>query len=392
MALRPFIPPWPLIIGTSTLLLAVMVASFTPTPLYPLYQQQWGLTDSDIGLAFTAYPVGVVLTLVFLGGLSDRFGRRKALILGMAVLAFALIALALASNYPLLVLGRFIQGVGAAMITGAAAATLMESHPKGIARGSQVNTLSLAGGSAFGPLLAGILASISVVPLVAPYMAIALFLLLPLILLIKSRDVLPKARGARLIRPIRLPRHIWAAFSVAGATILGTNVCMGIYGSFGSTIAATVGWDSEFLGGLLVSLVLVMMAVVQLFIRNLSTKSAMNVGIGSCAAGWGLVSVAATTPFVPLMIFGSMVVGGGAGMCLMGSASLVGIISPVDRRAEVYSAYLTVAFIALGVTALIAGPIIGILSITAVLISASVLCTLLTGYVILGSRRWLGTI
>ena len=79
-------------------------------------------------------------------------------------------------------------------------------------------------------------------------------------------------------------------------------------------------------------------------------------------------------------------------MCLMGSASLVGIISPVDRRAEVYSAYLTVAFIALGVTALIAGPIIGILSITAVLISASVLCTLLTGYVILGSRRWLGTI
>jgi MFS family permease len=392
VALRPLTPPWPLIVGTSTLLFAVMIASFTPTPLYPLYQQQLDLTDGLVGLAFTAYPVGVVLTLVFLGGLSDRFGRRNTLIIGMVVLCTALVVLAFASHYPLLVFGRFIQGVGAAMITGAGAATLMESHPVGIARGSLVNTLSVAGGSAVGPILAGILASATVIPLIAPYMAIVLLLPIPLIFLIRSRDVVPKTRGARLVRPIRIPRQIWAAFSVAGATVLGTNICMGIYGSFGSIIASTVGWDSELLRGLLVSLVLVMLAAVQPFSRNLSAKTAMYLGIGSCAAGWALVTIAANSSFVPLMVIGSMVVGGGAGMCLMGSAALIGIISPADRRAEMYSAYLTVAFTALGITALISGPIIGAISITAVLTSACVLCSLLLAYIVYASRKWLAMI
>jgi len=380
-----------LIIGTSTLLFAVMITSFTPTPLYPLYQQQWGLTDGYISVAFTAYPVSVVLTLIFLGGLSDKFGRRNTLIIGMIILAIALIVLASATHYPLLVLGCFIFGVGAAMATGTGAATLMESHPEGIARGSLVNTLSVPGGSAIGPLLAGLLAGATVIPLVAPYLVILLLLPVPLILLLKSRDVVPKTRTARLIRPIRLPRHISAAFSIAGATVLGTNVCMGIFGSFGSIIAATVGWDRELLRGLLVSLVLVMLAAVQPFSRNLPAKNSMYAGIGSSAAGWALVTIAATTSFVPLMVFGSMVVGGGAGMCLMGSAALIGIISPVDQRAEVYSAFLIVAFTALGVTALIAGPLIGLVSITAVLISACVICTFLTGYVVFGSRRWLAS-
>ncbi len=243
-----------------------------------------------------------------------------------------------------------------------------------------------------GHYFAGLLAGATVIPLVAPYLVILLLLPVPLIMLLKSRDVVPKTRDARLIRPIRLPRHIWAAFSVAGASVLGTNICMGIYGSFGSSIAASVGWNSEVLRGLLVSLVLVMLAAVQPFSRNLRTKVSMYAGIGSCAAGWALVTIAATTSFVPLMVFGSMVVGGGAGLCLMGSAALIGIISPIDRRAEVYSSYLAVAFTAIGVTALIAGPLIGLVSITAVLISACILCIFLTGYVVFGSRRWLATV
>ena len=54
--------PWPLLMGTATLLFVVMVMSFTPTPLYPLYQQMWGISDGYIGLAFSAYPIGVVIT------------------------------------------------------------------------------------------------------------------------------------------------------------------------------------------------------------------------------------------------------------------------------------------------------------------------------------------
>jgi MFS family permease len=392
VAPRILTPPWPLLLGTSSLLAIVMVASFTPTPLYPLYQEMWGLSDGYIGVAFTAYPASVVFTLIFLGGLSDRFGRRDTLIISTCVLGVALVILAFATVYPLLVLGRFVQGIAVAMAAGAGAATLMESHPEGVSRGALLNTLSVAGGSAVGPLLAGFLAGSTPIPLIAPYLIILLFLPVPLILLARSADVFPKTRDARLVRPIRLPRSIWAAFSVAGATVLGTNLCMGIYGSFGSNIAGAVGWNSEVQRGLLVSLVLFMVAAVQPFNRNLEPKVAMFVGLGSCAVGWALVTLAAVLAVVPVMVIGSMLVGAGAGLCLMGSAALVGEISPIDRRAEIYSSYLIVAFMALGITALISGPLIGLVSITAVVMAASVTCTALMAYVIYGSRRWLSNV
>lgn len=392
MAPRILTPPWPLLLGTSSLLAIVMVASFTPTPLYPLYQEMWGLSDGYIGVAFTAYPASVVFTLIFLGGLSDRFGRRDTLIISTCVLGVALVILAFATVYPLLVLGRFVQGIAVAMAAGAGAATLMESHPGGVSRGALLNTLSVAGGSAVGPLLAGFLAGSTPIPLIAPYLIILLFLPVPLFLLVRSTDAVPKTRHARLVRPIRLPRSIWAAFSVAGATVLGTNLCMGIYGSFGSNIAGAVGWNSEVQRGLLVSLVLFMVAAVQPFNRNLEPKVAMFVGLGSCAVGWALVTLAAVLAVVPIMVTGSMLVGAGAGLCLMGSAALVGEISPIDRRAEIYSSYLIVAFMALGITALISGPLIGLVSITAVVMAASVTCTVLMVYVIYGSRRWLSNV
>jgi hypothetical protein len=240
-----------------------------------------------------------------------------------------------------------------------------------------------------GPLLAGFLAGSTPIPLIAPYLVILLFLPVPLILLVKSTDVIPKTRNARLVRPIRLPRSIWAAFSVAAATVLGTNLCMCIYGSFGSNIAGAVGWNTEVQRGLLVSLVLFMVAAVQPLNRNLEPKVSMFIGLGSCAVGWALVTLAAVLAEVPVMVVGSMLVGAGAGLCLMGSAALVGQISPIDRRAEIYSSYLIVAFTALGATALISGPLIGLVSITAVVMAASVACMVLMAYVIFGSRRWL---
>ena len=380
--------PWPLLLGTSTLLFVVMVMSFTPTPLYPLYQDLWGLSDSAIGLAFTAYPIGVVITLILLGGLSDRFGRRDTLLISAVLIGAALITMMLAVSYPLLLVGRFLHGVGAALAAGAGAATLMEAHPGGLSRGSLVNTLSVAGGSAVGPLMAGALADATPFPLIIPYLVVLVMLILPFIFLAKSQDFIPRKRDASLVRPIRLPRALWPTFSIAAATVLGTNLCMGIYGSFGSNLAGTVGWVSEAYSGLLVSLVLLMLAVVQVFGRNLPPTVAMTGGLSAVAVGWTSVTIASVTAATGLMVIGSMVVGAGAGLCLMGSAAQIGIISPDHRRAEIYSAYLVVAFGALGATALSSGPIIGLTSISVVVLVASILSAALALYVGLGSRRW----
>jgi uncharacterized membrane protein len=65
------------------------------------------------------------------------------------------------------------------------------------------------------------------------------------------------------------------------------------------------------------------------------------------------------------------------------------MISPFGRKAEIYSAFLIIASLTIVTAALIAGPLIGLISISAVLVFASLVCVLLTIYVVYGSRRWL---
>jgi len=380
-----------LVPATATLLFVAMVSSFTPTPLYPLYQEKWGVGDELIGVAFAAYPIAVIVTLVLMGGVSDRFGRRSTLILSLLTLLIAMGVFAFAFAYPLLLMGRALQGVAVALAAGAGAATLMEAHPRGVARGAFVNTFALAVGSAVGPLLAGVLASISSQPLVVPYIAVAVAVLVPLALVLRSREVRPAVTDAPLIKPIRLPRALWPGFSIAGAAILGTNLAMGLFGSFGGAIAATVGLLSEFAIGFLVSIVLTGVAISQIVTRTLRPRLAMTFGLTAASIGWGLAAIASLSQAAWVMFLGAVLIGSGAGMCLMGSAALIGMISPIHRRAEIYSAYLLVAFGALATLSLLAGVVIEQVSISALLGATFVICAILAVFLVAFSRRLLPT-
>ncbi len=62
----------------------------------------------------TAYIVGFGLSQLFFGPLSDRLGRRKPLVVGLAIYVLAAAAAAVSPSFGFLLLARFIQGVGAA--------------------------------------------------------------------------------------------------------------------------------------------------------------------------------------------------------------------------------------------------------------------------------------
>src|ERR1700761_3129005 len=66
-------------------------------------------------LTLSVFMAGFALTPLFYGGLSDRFGRRPLLIIGMLIFIGAGIACAVASSFETLLIDRFIQGAGAAV-------------------------------------------------------------------------------------------------------------------------------------------------------------------------------------------------------------------------------------------------------------------------------------
>src|SRR5262245_59103499 len=64
----------------ASILVALLAASSAPTPLYPLYQDQWHLSALVVTIVFSAYSLALLLALLTTGALSDHLGRRPVLV------------------------------------------------------------------------------------------------------------------------------------------------------------------------------------------------------------------------------------------------------------------------------------------------------------------------
>jgi EmrB/QacA subfamily drug resistance transporter len=125
----------------------------------------------DIGTALHLHPgelpwVMTGYTLVFgglmlLGGrIADLFGARRLTLIGLAVFTASSLLCALSQDGVMLLAGRSLQGLGAALMSPAALATVMTLFP-GPGRGKALGVwAALAGaGSALGVILGGVLTS-----------------------------------------------------------------------------------------------------------------------------------------------------------------------------------------------------------------------------------------
>lgn len=103
-----------------------------------------------------AYLLPLSALLLFGGAAGDRYGRRRLLILGTLLFALASAACAVAPSLPLLLAGRIVQGMGAAMLMPNSLAILGDAF-SGEARGRAIGTWAAvaAVAGAIGPVLGG---------------------------------------------------------------------------------------------------------------------------------------------------------------------------------------------------------------------------------------------
>ena len=84
-------------------------------PALPYMGEALGVShENDRQYVLTAYMLGFGCAQLAFGPLSDRFGRRSPLIVGLAIYVIAAFAAAFSPSFAMLLLMRFIQGVGAA--------------------------------------------------------------------------------------------------------------------------------------------------------------------------------------------------------------------------------------------------------------------------------------
>ncbi len=113
-------------------------------------------TPAELQWTINAYLLPLSALLLIGGAAGDHFGRRRLLVLGIAIFAFASIACALASDLGLLLAARAAQGVGAAILLPNSLATLGHAFT-GEARGKAIGTWAGVGAiaGAVGPPLGG---------------------------------------------------------------------------------------------------------------------------------------------------------------------------------------------------------------------------------------------
>lgn len=110
----------------------------------------------DLQWVINAYLLPLSALLLFGGAAGDRFGRKLVLVLGTTLFAGSSLLCAIAPNLSWLLIGRVLQGAGAALLLPCSLAILGESF-EGEARGRAVGIWAASGAimGAIGPVIGG---------------------------------------------------------------------------------------------------------------------------------------------------------------------------------------------------------------------------------------------
>jgi MFS family permease len=129
-------------------------------PLLPFYAMHLGASPFLIGILISSFSIMQLLTAPLWGRVSDRFGRRPVLLIGLGAAGIAYIVFGLANSVWLLLLSRAVQGAGGGT-TGVVQAYIGDStepadRAKGLGWLSAATSAGVMVGPAIGSLASGL--------------------------------------------------------------------------------------------------------------------------------------------------------------------------------------------------------------------------------------------
>lgn len=82
-------------------------------PSLPAISNYFSISDASTQLTLTIYLLGFSISQLVYGPLSDRYGRRSIILLGLVIFLFGSLICSLASSPTILMLSRLVAGIGA---------------------------------------------------------------------------------------------------------------------------------------------------------------------------------------------------------------------------------------------------------------------------------------
>ncbi len=332
-------------------LFAVAAGTNVPTPLLLVYRDRLGLSPEVLTALFGCYAAGLVPALILAGPLSDRLGRRRVALPGIALSAVASLAFAAArDSLPLLFGARFLQGVVSGVVFSVGSAWVVElSSGSGAAAGGRRAAVAMTAGFSLGPLTSGLLGQYVAAPTVLPYLlhatvagaGLALAAGLP-----ETVRRLPHGRPGRAGHP-SVPLIPPGQGSLVATVLVPVAVC--VY-AFPSTMLSAV----PLLGHLPASGVAVIGVLAGVTLGAGALVAGLQARLGRWTAVTGVALGVAGFTAAALFVAGAglawlfaaaPLLGAGSGLCLAAGLTLTGRLAAPSRRGALTSVFLACAYL-----------------------------------------------
>ncbi|WP_240529119.1 MFS transporter [Streptomyces antioxidans] len=337
----------------------LLFASSAPSPLYGVYQAEWGFSATMLTAVFAVYAIALLAALLVVGGVSDHIGRRKVLGASLVVEVVSMLLFFTADGVGPLLAARAVQGLATGAATGATSSALLDLQPPDRPRlGPLVNSLVPLVGLALGALGSGLLVEYAPAPKTLVYGLLLVVFVLAALVVPLLPETSPRSPGAvaSLVPRIAVPHQARPLFLTVAPCLFAVWAVGGLYMSLGPSIAVrTLHLSGHLVGGLVIFAQTGSGALGSLLRRKHPPRRTMTLGFVAFLVGIGATLGALAIPSPALFFTGIVIAGYGFGTGFLGAFQTIAPLAGPDERAGLVAGMYVVSYLGFSVPAVVAG-------------------------------------
>lgn len=352
------------LIGTALCLITSAVN--IQVPLYATYAEAAGKGVADNAIMFSMYIVGLIPTLIFFGGISDRIGRKPVLAVALTFAFLATLSTLVRPALDTLYVARVLQGVAVGLGVGTASAYLSELAPGRLRLVSTtiafLTALGFGGGALFTSVLLAVFPSFTSLS----YLILAGMSALTLTALIFFGPDSKPAGGSVLRLPVftgvgaGVYVSVFIAWMVSGIVVAVIPLQLGAHGI------------ENWIGPTLFLVNVVGVAMLPL-VHRMDPQHALRNGYFTIPVGFALLIHGTIAGNIATLLAGAAVAGSACyGYTYLGGMTLV-LGAAQENQARALSGYMLCAYLGFGLPSIALGYATQYLGFTQSLIAALII-------------------
>jgi ACDE family multidrug resistance protein len=337
--------------------LMIMMTMAVIVPAFPGIMQKFNIDENAVGLLITAFSIPTFIFGPMGGVIADRLGRKKVLVTSLLIFGIFGIACSFAPNFPVLVVVRTLQGIGAApllSINMTIISDIFSENERAYALGFNNTVMYI--GYIFYPLLGGALAGLAWnYPFLLYVFALPLGLIALFYMKVPEPEAVQSLRSylGSALKYLKSWKVVW----LCAATVITFILLYGVFLVYFILLLSDKFKATPFIIGLFVSTIGIFTAISSTQVGRLSARFPSMV-IVSLAFTVYVISIA-LVPLMPrlwLCLIPTILFGVVHGLNIPSLAVIAAGVAPLENRAGFMAIQTTM--VPLGMT--LAAPIMGL--------------------------------